>query len=222
MSQALTVHEIYRRLRGRYGPQAWWPAESPFEVIVGAILTQNTSWKNVEKAIANLKTEKLLRPEQLAQVPLPKLARLIRPAGYFNQKAKKLKTFLDFLRQEFNGDLDALLSIPTETLRTRLLALWGIGEETADSICLYAANKPVFVVDAYTVRVFSRLGLVSEKISYAELQAFFMKRLRKDAWLFNEYHALLVIHGKETCRKSHSLCDECVLRTNCAYARSSH
>jgi len=218
MPQPLTTQEIYERLLSQYGHQAWWPADSPFEVIVGAILTQNTAWTNVEKALANLKAEKLLTPEKLARVSFPKLASLILPAGYYNQKAKKLKIFLDYLATEYELDLENFLALPTERLREELVSLWGIGEETADSICLYAANKPIFVVDAYTVRVFSRLGIVSEDISYAALQTLFMSNLKHDGRLFNEYHALIVRHGKWTCRKREPLCTECLLQKNCAYS----
>ncbi|MBI1743963.1 endonuclease III domain-containing protein [Candidatus Acetothermia bacterium] len=218
MPKAITVQQIYDRLLSHYGHQDWWPADSPFEVIVGAILTQNTAWTNVEKALANLKFEKLLTPKKLARVSLPKLATLIRPAGYYNQKAKKLKIFLDYLSAEYGLNLERFLRLPTERLREELLSLWGIGEETADSICLYAANKPIFVVDAYTVRVFSRMGLVSEDISYAALQTLFMSNLKHDARFFNEYHALIVMHGKLTCRKREPLCTACLLQKNCAYS----
>jgi endonuclease-3 related protein len=219
MPRPVTVRAIYEHLLAHYGLQRWWPADSAFEVIIGAILTQNTSWKNVEKAIANLRAAHLLTLRRLAKISTAELARLIRPAGYFNQKAKKLHAFLDYLSVNYQLDLNLLFQRPTRQLRRELLSIWGIGEETADSICLYAAQRPVFVVDAYTRRLFSRLGHVEEKVSYAQLQSFLTKRLPSDAQLFNEYHALIVTHAKETCRKQEPLCSRCVLRAGCAYGR---
>lgn len=207
---------VYRQLFSHYGPQHWWPAETEFEVIVGAILTQSTNWQNVERAIKNLKEHNALTSERLYKLSEEELAKLIRPAGYFRQKAKKLKAFAEHLHAQHGGNLDKMLAQPTKTLRAELLSIWGIGPETADSILLYAAQKPIFVVDAYTKRIFSRLGLVKPMISYKELQEFFMCRLPKSVKLFNEYHALIVRHGKEVCRPK-PLCKRCVLAQQCAF-----
>ncbi|MFH1227560.1 MAG: endonuclease III domain-containing protein [Planctomycetota bacterium] len=204
--------EIYRRLYKRFGPQHWWPGDTPFEVIIGAILTQNTNWSNVEKAINNLKKARLLTPAKLHEISLPELAELIRPAGYYNVKSKRLKDFIDWLMGDCDGDLDRLFALPTASLREALLSVRGIGPETADSIMLYAAQKPSFVVDAYTYRIFSRHKYVSEEdTGYDELKAFFEDSLEADVKLFNEYHALLVKLGKEFCKKSKPLCAECPL-----------
>ena len=202
--------DIYRRLYNRFGPQSWWPGETPFEIIVGAILTQNTAWLNVEKAIKNLKEQNILSPRALSRTKTSRIARLIRPSGYYNVKAKRLNNFLDFLNNEFNGNLGRLFMTNTQTLRAALLKVKGIGPETADSILLYASNKPVFVVDAYTKRIFSRHGLISENAPYDAVQGFFMANLPKSARLYNEYHALIVRTGKELCRKT-PRCDICPL-----------
>lgn len=214
------ILRIYRQLLARHGPQHWWPADSPFEVIVGAILTQSTHWRNVERAIANLKQHNALAPERLYKLSEEKLAELIRPAGYFRQKAKKLKAFLAHLYAQHDGDLREMLSQPANKLRTELLSIWGIGPETADSILLYAAQKLVFVVDAYTRRIFSRLGVVEPTISYEELQEFLRQRLPRSVKLFNEYHALIVRHGKEVCRPK-PRCGQCVLARDCQFYRRS-
>ncbi len=216
----MNLLRMYRLLYDAYGPQQWWPADSPFEVVVGAILTQSTSWKNVERAIANLKRYQALSPQALHTISVQKLAALIRPAGYFRQKARKLKAFVEHLWIHHHGNLKKMLAQPTEELRAELLSIWGIGPETADSILLYAAHKPIFVVDAYTKRIFSRLGLVSSDISYGELQKLFMRRLPKSAQLFNEYHALIVRHGKEVCRPK-PLCARCPLARVCWFYRRS-
>ena len=183
----------------RFGPQGWWPGETPFEVIVGAILTQGTAWANVERAIANLKAARLLSVRGLGRVPRGRLARLIRPSGYFNQKAVKLKAFMAFMRREYGGGLAAMGREPTAPLRAKLLAVHGIGPETADSILLYAFGRPAFVVDAYTVRVLSRHGLLPPGAGYGEAQRYLVSRLPRDARLFNEFHALFVRVGKEYC-----------------------
>jgi endonuclease-3 related protein len=216
----MNLLELYRALSDAYGPQGWWPADSPFEVIVGAILTQSTNWRNVERAIENLKKHNVLTTKRLSKLPEEKLAQLIRPSGYFRQKAKKLKAFVAHLHAHYGGDLRGMLAQPTKKLRAELLSIWGIGPETADSIMLYAANKPVFVVDAYTKRIFSRLGLISSQISYDELQRLCMAQLPKSAKLFNEYHALLVRHGKEICRPQ-PRCERCVLARACQFYRRS-
>jgi endonuclease-3 related protein len=196
------------------GPQHWWPASAEggaFEVIVGAILTQSTAWTNVEKAIANLRRERLLTPRGLERVSLRKLARLVRPSGYFRQKAKKLKAFVEFLRGEYSGSLEKMFGTPTLELREKLLGVHGIGPETADSILLYAGNHPVFVVDAYTKRILMRHGLAGEKSGYEDLRALFESNLPREAALFNEYHGLLVHVGKYWCRPKEPRCEECPL-----------
>ncbi len=212
ISQALL--NTYHQLMARYGPQNWWPAEEPFEVIVGAILTQSAAWGNVEKAIANLKSAKVLLPQALRQLPLAKLARLVHPCGYYNAKALKLRSLAHWLGEYYDDNLNKLFANNIDYLRQQLLSIHGIGQETADSIILYAANKPIFVIDAYTRRIINRLGLAPDSNSYAAYQAFFMNNLPADASLFNEYHALLVRLAKNVCR-SHPLCQQCCLNNNC-------
>jgi len=214
LGQALI--DICRRLFARFGSQHWWPAEEPFEVIVGAILTQSAAWGNVEKAIANLKEVGALSPGKLRRLSLSRLAKLVHPCGYYNAKALKLKSFAFWLGNRYDDDLNRLFACDTEELRQQLLSVHGIGQETADSILLYAADKPVFVVDAYTRRIFSRIGLTPAKDSYAGYQAFFMDNLPADAGLFNEYHALLVRLGKEVCRRR-PLCSRCCLGDICQF-----
>ncbi len=208
--------EIYARLYAHFGPQHWWPGDSDFEIIVGAILTQNTAWINVEQAIANLKRARLLTPRALKRVPLNQLAKLIRPSGYFNLKAQKLKAFVRFLFDRYHGKLAYLFQLDLDTLRDELLAVHGIGPETADSIILYAARKPIFVVDAYTRRIFARLGLSHDQASYAELQSLFMANLPHDVPLFNEYHALIVALGKNICVARVPRCPVCPLIELCS------
>lgn len=203
------LKRIYQRLYACFGPQRWWPAESPFEVMVGAILTQNTSWSGVEKAIANLKKSGVLTPAKLSGLPEKKLARVIRPAGYFNLKAKRLRNFLGYYRRA--GGINSLRKLDTPVLRRRLLSLNGIGPETADSMLLYALNRPVFVADAYTKRIFSRHRLLSQDAVYQDTQNLFMQNLKKQVKLFNEYHALLVRLGKEFCLKTRPRCEGCPL-----------
>ena len=208
--------DVYNHLLSRYGPQHWWPADSPFEVIIGAILTQSTAWSNVEKAIANLKAEDTLSPEALRQLPKDELAQMIYPSGYYNAKALKIKYFVHWLGKEWSDDLDRLSDLDISILRRKLLDLYGIGEETADSIILYAARKPIFVIDAYTKRIISRLGLAPLNDSYSAFQELFMQNLPHDEKLFNEYHALLVRHGKDVCKKR-PLCDGCCLDAICSF-----
>lgn len=208
--------DIYQRLLGRFGPQHWWPADESFEVIVGAILTQSAAWGNVEKAIVNLRGVGALSPRALRELPRPKLAALIHPCGYYNAKALKLKAFALWLGNHYDDDLDRLFALDADDLRQQLLAVHGVGPETADSIILYAAGKPVFVIDAYTRRIISRLGLAPEKEGYAAYQRFFMENLPSDAKLFNEYHALLVCLGKNVCRRQ-PLCAECCLGDICQF-----
>lgn len=215
LERALT--DIYRRLFDCFGPQHWWPADEPFEVIVGAILTQSAAWTNVEKAIKNLKAAGVLSPARLRRTRLPRLAGLVHPCGYYNAKALKLKSFAFWLGNHYDDDLDRLFAVDTDDLRRQLLSVHGVGQETADSILLYAAGKPVFVIDAYTRRVLGRIGLTPEKDSYAGYQAFFMESLPPDAEMFNEYHALLVRLGKDFCRR-HPLCPRCCLNDICQFA----
>ena len=216
-SIAEKLHQIYGRLYAAYGPQHWWPADSPFEVVVGAILTQSAAWVNVEKAIESLRAAGILSPEALLRVDLDELARLIHSSGYYNAKARKLKAFLEMLFDRHGGRLDDLFALPLPQLRQQLLATHGIGQETADSIVLYAAEKPAFVIDAYTRRVFSRLGLEPPSDSYPSWQAMFSEALSPDVRLFNEYHALIDRHAKAVCRKA-PLCGQCCLRDICRLA----
>lgn len=201
---------IYRALATAFGPQRWWPGETTLEIVVGAVLTQNTNWANVEKAIANLKAYELLSLEKLATLPADILAHHIRPAGYYNLKAKRLQNLLRAIYEQ-SGDLDVFLSQPAAQLRQSLLAVKGVGPETADSIILYAANQPMFVVDAYTHRLLLRHNLISEEADYHEIQELFMDNLPADPALFNEYHALIVRCGKEFCKKSKPACAACPL-----------
>jgi len=202
--------DIYKRLYSRFGSQDWWPGDTSFEVIVGAILTQNTAWVNVEKAVKNLKRHKALSPKALSGIKTSQIARMIRPSGYYNIKAKRLRNFLNFLNKEFNGNLSKLLKMDTRRLRETLLGIKGIGPETADSILLYAANKPIFVIDAYTKRIFLRHKLISKNATYEELQRFFMSNLPKSTKIYNEYHALIVKTGKDLCKKKPK-CNLCPL-----------
>jgi endonuclease-3 related protein len=203
--------KIYNTLYRAYGPMHWWPGETPFEVMVGAILTQNTSWKNVEKAIKRLKEKKLLNPKGIRQLRKSTLASLIRSSGYFRIKAERLKAFVDFLFDEYGGNIRKMKKERIGVLRQKLLEVKGIGPETADSILLYGLKKPIFVVDAYTKRILSRHGIVSEKASYEEIQNLFVDYLPRDERLFNEYHALLVHLGKTVCKKV-PRCDICPLK----------
>ncbi len=193
--------EMYERLLRAVGPRHWWPGESPFEVIVGAILTQNTSWSNVEKAIDNLKKAGILSAPGMRGVDRDELAQVIKPSGFYRLKAKRLKRFVDFLYEEFDGDVNRMRSQDRGSLREKLLKVDGIGPETADSIILYALGEPIFVVDAYTKRIFSRHKLISENWSYEEVQGMVMGELGRDVGIYNEFHALLVFLGKHWCRR---------------------
>ena len=206
------VYEIYKNLYDFYGPQHWWPADDWFEVTVGAILTQNTAWNNVEKSIENLKQRDLLEPEKLSKIKEDDLAQLIRSSGFYNLKSKRLKNFLEWLKK-YNYDIDKIKNKSVTSLREELLSIKGIGKETADSILLYAFEMPVFVIDAYTKRMFSRLGLILSR-EYDEFQNFFEKNLTKDVQLYNEYHALIVKHSKVYCKKMPK-CSECFLKEKC-------
>jgi endonuclease-3 related protein len=207
----LPVHRFFHALSTSYGPQNWWPGDSPFEIIVGAILTQNTSWTNVEKALTQLKAANVLTVDAMEALPEPQLAQLIRSSGYYNQKAKKLKTFLHYLRTQHHGSLDHLFRLPTPQLRRELLDLPGIGEETADSILLYAGAHPVFVVDAYTRRVLERHDLIDPGASYQDIQRLFHRAIPPNPAIYNEYHALLVQTGKHHCLRSAPRCVGCPL-----------
>jgi len=206
---------IYKRLYNYFGPRHWWPADTPFEVIVGAILTQNVAWKNVEQAIANLKAAGLLDAEAMYRATAAELEPLIRPAGYYRTKAKKLKAFVEHLWQRYNGSLSAMFSRPLAELRPEILAIYGIGPETADAILCYAGNYPIMVMDAYTRRVFSRLGFFDEKITYQRMQEFFMANLPQDQYLYNEYHALIDGLANQLCRKNRPECSKCPLEDIC-------
>jgi endonuclease-3 related protein len=218
LSRLLT--DIYRRLLARFGPQHWWPAPAPFEIIIGAILTQSTAWTNVEKAIANLKAAGKLSPLALRRLPEAELAGLIHPCGYYNVKARRLKAFVNWFGEQYHDSLEKMFTGDTGRLRHELLGIYGIGEETADSIILYAGNKPVFVIDAYTRRIIDRLRLSPRVNSYAACQALFLENLPDDASLFNEYHALLVRLAKDFCRKR-PLCKDCCLNPGNTGVRSS-
>lgn len=203
---------IYQKLYSCFGPQHWWPANSPFEVMLGAILTQNTNWQNVKKAIVNLKKHNLLNPHKLCRLPLKRLAFLIKPSGYYNIKAKRTKGFLKFLLKFYNANIKRMSLQTGPELRNQLLSVKGIGPETADSILLYALGKPIFVVDAYTKRILLRHGIVGQNADYSEIQKLFMNNLPRKVKLFNEYHALLVRLGKEFCLKNKPKCGLCPLK----------
>jgi endonuclease-3 related protein len=207
------LYEIYERLFAHFGPQNWWPADTPFEICVGAILTQNASWKNVKIAINNLKKKNLLDPFKLYEIPLETLSQIIKPSGFYNIKAKRLKNFVKFLIENYQGDLNILFSKGLEKAREELFSIKGLGKETVDSILLYAGNFPIFVVDAYTYRILHRHSLVPEEATYEEIQALFMENLPQDHQLFNEFHALLVACGKNLCKKKEPLCETCPLKT---------
>ncbi len=211
MSTQERINNIYRLLYEEYGPQGWWPGDSELECILGAILTQNSSWKNVEKAILNLKNLDLISVEKLNLLTTNELAELIRPSGYYNQKTIKIKNFVSFLSENYQGKLENMLQEDTWVLRNKLLQIKGIGPETADSILLYSANKPIFVIDAYTHRIFSRHAIVPEQTNYNEMQEIFMDSLENNAEIFNEYHALIVKVGKEHCKKQKPICTGCPL-----------
>jgi len=205
-----TLMVAFRQMLKRFGPRGWWPGETPFEVMVGAILTQNTNWGNVERAIANLKREGVLDPKAILSLHTSTLQRLIRPAGYFRVKAKRLRHFLEYFVENYGGCDRRMAKCDLPRLREELLSVNGIGPETADSILLYALKKPVFVIDAYTKRILSRHGLSAEDDTYDDLQELFMDRLPPDVPIYNEYHALIVETGKDYCRTK-PRCDECPL-----------
>lgn len=203
---------VYRRLHVVHGPQYWWPGDSAFEIMVGAVLTQNTAWTNVEKAIVNLKTAQALSPGIIAAAPHRRLAAWLKPSGYFNIKAQRLRAVCQWLIRK--GGIKKITRLPTDILRAELLQVHGIGPETADDILLYAFHRPVFVIDAYTRRIFRRLGLIQGDEDYETLRRIFERSLAADTQLFNEYHALIVAHAKDVCRKR-PICDACKLATLC-------
>ncbi len=205
------LKRMYSLLERHYGPTHWWPGDTPFEIAIGAILTQNTAWTNVEKAISNLKEEQLLHPVSMLSVSVERLETAIRPSGYYRQKARRLRTFCEYLASNYDNDMQRMAGQPLETLRDELLGLNGIGPETADDILLYACEKPMFVVDTYTRRILSRHAMVSEEIGYNALQTLFHEHLPSDVTLFKEYHGLIVYTGKDYCRRS-PRCEECPLR----------
>lgn len=199
----------YHTLLDQFGPQHWWPGDTPFEIMVGAVLTQNTNWGNVRRAIETLKQDNLLSLEILYSLPIELLAEKIRPSGYYNLKARRLRNLLTLIQDKYHGDLALFFSKDLPVLRKDLLSVKGIGPETADSILLYAAKKPTFVVDTYTHRILSRHGLVPEEADYQEIQDLFISSLPEDTDLYNEYHALIVRLGKEFCKKNNPLCGTC-------------
>ena len=203
------LRNIYNTLYSHYGPQNWWPGDSPFEVMVGAILTQNTNWDNVKRAISNIRP--YLDPFTLVGMDTDKLASMIKPSGFYNLKAKRLKNFLEFFVESYNGNVDKMRKMEPDTIRKGLLSVSGIGKETCDSILLYALSKPIFVVDAYTRRIGERHNLFSREADYDEIQEFFESHIERDVKIYNEFHALLVRVGKEKCKKKKPLCKSCPL-----------
>ncbi len=216
----LTLTDIYTTLHHHYGPQNWWPADSPFEVVLGAFLTQNTNWRNVEQAIANLKQARVLSCQAILSLEQSDLEQLIRPAGFFRQKAERLKRFCQHLEHRHQGQLSTMLQQKIAPLRQELLSLKGIGPETADSILLYAGDHLSFVIDAYTNRVFQRLGILGGNETYEQARNLFMANLPGDVQLYNEYHALIVIHCKDVCKKLPK-CSDCPCQSLCHYAQKN-
>ena len=212
--------KLYDDLYAEYGELNWWPAETPFEIIIGAILGQATAWGNAAKAINNLKAANLLNPEGLGKLSQEELETLILPSGYYRAKAKKVRAFLTHLQTHYNNQLDSLFAQELPALREELLSIYGIGEETADCILLYAAKKPSFVVDTYTYRLMERLGWFSGRFHYGRLRGIFMGNLPHDFQLFNQYHALIVRHGARVCQKTPQ-CEKCILRAECPTGNQS-
>lgn len=211
------LEDIYSRLLCQFGHRCWWPATTQGEIIIGAILTQSVSWRNASKAISNLKAHGLLSLEAIHKADTSNIASLIKSTRFYNQKAKKLKYFTEFLLAKYNGSLEVLFSNSLQALRDELLHINGLGEETVDSILLYAGNKEIFVVDTYTKRIFSRLGIVDENASYRECQDLFMANLNRDAKLYNDYHAQIVYLGHHYCKKRNPECTKCPLQNLCGF-----
>ena len=216
------LEEIYQHLIQEFGYRNWWPAESREEVIIGAILTQNVSWRNVRSAILNLRNHKLLFMEAINKADLELIASLIKSTRYYNQKAKTLKNFTSFLFAKYSGNLDSMFSTDTEELRKELLGINGLGKETVDSILLYAGDKLIFVIDAYTRRVFSRLGITNEEMSYKDYHDFFMRNLEPDVGLYNDYHAQIVYLGHHYCKARDPKCSKCPLMQLCKFIHHNH
>ncbi|MDH5778399.1 MAG: endonuclease III domain-containing protein [Gammaproteobacteria bacterium] len=215
--KTVSLKKIYKNLFSQYGPQNWWPGETPFEIMVGAVLTQNTAWTNVEKAIANLIEANALAPDIIVGTHPKRLASWLKPSGYFNIKAKRLKNYCRWYLQQ--GEYETLDQLPTDELRASLLSVNGVGPETADDILLYAFNRPVFIIDAYTRRLFKRLGHIDGDEHYESLREFFQQGLSREkdiVQLFNEYHALIVIHAKDYC-KTKPRCEDCCLQKECDF-----
>ena len=215
--------EVFKRLLERYGPQGWWPADSPFEVIVGAILTQSTAWVNVEKALASMRASECWSFEAIAAISTDELAEVIRSSGYYNAKARKLQAFAAHVLESYGGDLEAMFHKDVGALRTELLSIHGVGEETADDIIVYAAGLPSFVMDSYTRRIVDRMGLTPEgnNPGYRSYQSLFQDNLAADPVLFNEFHALLDHHAKVTCTKRQPRCSQCCLAELCPTGRDA-
>lgn len=212
--------ELYRRMLDHFGPRGWWPARTPFEVAVGAILVQSVSWSNAEAAIESLREAGCLEPGKLYRMDEAELAELIRPSLYYRQKARKLKAFVRLLVERFGGDMARMLAGETASVRRMLLGIHGIGPETADCILLYAGDHPIFVVDAYTRRIFARLGVWEDDITYEAMQEYFQRRLPPDVPLYNEYHALIDGVGSRYCKRTKPRCGECPLLSYCRYGQS--
>ena len=214
------LENVYERLLVAYGRQGWWPGDDPFETIVGAVLTQNTAWTNVDKALANLRDADAMSPAAMRALPEAELATLIRPSGYFNSKARKLKAVVEYLAA-YDDDTARWREREAKELRTELLGVYGIGPETADDIVLYVAGLPSFVIDTYTQRMVDRWGVASGLKSYRDYQAMFEENLPVEAPLFNEYHALLDAHAKAVCLKRDPRCPGCVLADLCWTGREA-
>lgn len=212
---SMELIDIFNMMLERFGKRFWWPGDSPLEIVIGCILTQNVTWKNVEEAIINLKKCNLIDTQAIISIPVEELGQLLKSTRYYMQKAINLKNFCIRLNEDFDGSLDNLFTMDTPKLRKYLLSLRGIGKETADSIILYAANKPIFVVDAYTKRIFSRLGYFNKDSTYDEVQDFFTENFSHDLYLYNEFHALIVCLGQNCCKNTKPLCSSCVLENKC-------
>lgn len=218
MESTIIINRVYREMSRRYGPRYWWPADSQFEIMVGAILTQNTNWNNVERALDNLKRAGALDPDTILATHHKRLASWLRPSGYFNVKSKRLRNLCRWLVE--NGGVRELQRMQTPVLRSALLSVYGVGRETADDILLYAFDRPVFVIDAYTRRIFSRIGLIQGHEDYDVIRDMFESKLRGQPPDYKEYHALIVLHGKTVCRPA-PYCEQCCIRKICAFHRAA-